>query len=284
MTNCLEVEHLYKSFPLFSLEDVNFVLPEGAIMGFVGENGAGKTTTIKLILDLLKKDSGAIRIFGNESVDISTKSEIGAVLSDGFFPDNMNPAQIAKVMHCIYHNFDQHRFERYCSDFQLPMKKNVKDFSTGMKMKCKLATALAHNPKLLILDEPTSGLDPIVRNEILDIFLDYIQDESKSILFSSHITDDLEKIADYITFIHSGRIVFSDSKDEIMDHYKILKCGRGNLPDAYRSQVLFKKENQFGCEYLIKNRQQVSTMENIPVVDPASLDDIMLFYAKGARV
>lgn len=283
MSNILEVEQLNKSFPAFSLKDISFTVPEGSIMGFIGENGAGKTTTIKLILNLLKKESGVIKLFGNDSGDDSMKHDIGAVLSEGYFPDSLELVEIAAVMKQIYPNFNYSKYNSYCDRFQLPMKKQIKEFSTGMKMKSKLAGALAHNPRLLILDEPTAGLDPVVRHEILDIFMDYIQDETRSIFFSTHITDDLEKIADYVTFIHQGKLVFSQQKDELMADYGILKCPKNGLPDECCDSVLLKRENQFGEEYLLRDRKKCVSSGQV-LIEAAGLDDIMLFYAKGERI
>jgi len=283
MNNILEVEHLCKSFPSFELQDISFAVPEGSIMGFIGENGAGKTTTIKLIFNLLKKEKGTINLFGKDSEDNSLKYEIGTVLSEGFFPDTMEAAEIALVMQQIYPNFDRAEYNTYCDRFQLPMKKQIKEFSTGMKMKCRLAAALAHYPRLLILDEPTAGLDPVVRNEILDIFLEYIQNETRSIFFSTHITEDIEKIADYVTFIHQGKLIFSRQKDELMSDYGILKCSKNGLPNDCLGNVLFKRENQFGAEYLLHDRHACTASDQV-LIEPAALDEIMLFYAKGETI
>lgn len=281
----LQVKNLTKTFDNFSLKNVSFDVPKGSIMGFVGENGAGKTTTIKLILNMLKKESGEIKIFGMDNIneDTKIKNETGVVLADSFFPENLNLKQIANVMKNIHKNFDQKKFEELLIKFDLPQNKIFKEFSSGMKMKCKLALAMTHDPKLLILDEPTSGLDPIVRNEILDIFLDFIQDEEKSIFLSSHITGDLEKIADYITFIHNGQIIFAKSKDELIDNYGILKCGKKYYENLEKKDIIRRRANQFGYELLVKNRINIKNKYSGAVIDDASIDDIMLFYVKGEK-
>ena len=217
MENNLEVKNLRKKYNGFELKDINLELPKGMIMGLIGENGAGKTTTIKSILNLIKIDKGEIKIFGlnikeNEK---KIKEDIGVVLDDGFFSEYLNPADINKIMRKMYKNWDEKLYFKYLEDFKLPKNKISKEFSSGMKMKLKIAVALSHHPKLLILDEPTSGLDPVARSEILDIFQDFIQNEDNSIFVSSHITSDLEHIADYITFINEGKIVLSKTRDEL---------------------------------------------------------------------
>ena len=214
MNNSLEVKNLCKKYSEFELKNINLKLPKGMIMGLIGENGAGKTTTIKSILNLINIDNGEIKIFGlnikeNEK---KIKEDIGVVLDDAFFSEYLNPADINKIMRKIYENWDEKLYYKYLEDFKLPKNKISKEFSSGMKMKLKIAVALSHHPKLLILDEPTSPLDPVARSEILDIFQDFIQNEENSIFVSSHITSDLEHIADYITFINNGEIVLSKTR------------------------------------------------------------------------
>ena len=218
MTYAIEVSNLRKKVKQFQLNDVSFSLPTGTIMGFVGENGAGKTTTIKCILNLLKKDAGTIKLFGVNSTDdnLAIKEQIGVVLDDIHFPESLTPQQINKFLQKTYINWNPPYYFELLKQLKVPINKPIKEFSRGMKMKLSITIALAHHPNLLILDEPTSGLDPIVRDEILDLFLEFMQDENHSILFSSHITSDLEKIADYITFIHEGEILFSENKDDLL--------------------------------------------------------------------
>lgn len=285
MEYSLYVEGLSKTFQTFKLENVSFKLPKGSIMGFVGENGAGKTTTIKLILNMLKKESGDVLMFGRDHIGEETeiKKNIGVILADGFFPDVLTLSQICKVMKSIYTDFDQDKFDAYVHEFKLNDQQSISEFSTGMKMKAKIATVLSHDPKLLILDEPTNGLDPVARAEVLDIFMEYIQDEEKSIFLSSHITGDLEKIADYITFIHDGKIIFSESREFLTDYYGILKCAKSELEEIDREDIVSKRVNRFGYELLIKGRQKIRRKYPEKIIDPASIDDIMLYYAKGER-
>ena len=224
--NILEVRKLNKNYKGFKLKDINLTLPKGMIMGLIGENGAGKTTTIKSILNLTKVDSGEVKIFGLniKEDEKKIKEDIGVVLDDSFFSEHLTAEDINQIMKNIYENWDENLFFKFLVDFKLPLKQEFKEFSSGMKVKLKIATAISHHPKLLILDEPTSGLDPIARSEILDIFQDFIQNGENSILVSSHITSDLEHIADYITFISDGRILLSKTRDELLDEYGIVHC------------------------------------------------------------
>lgn len=224
MENILEVKNLCKSYDRFSLKNINIELPKGSIMGLVGENGAGKSTTIKSILNLVNTSDGIIKIFGLDVKEHENeiKEDIGVVLDDSFLSEYLNPTDINSIMKNIYKNWDKELFFKYIEDFNLPKDKISKEYSSGMKMKLKIAVALAHRPRLLILDEPTSGLDPVARNEILDIFQEFIQDEEHGIFVSSHITSDLESIADYITFINNGEIVLSKTRDEVLD--KMRNC------------------------------------------------------------
>lgn len=226
MENVLEIKNLSKKYENFALKNINLELQKGTIMGIIGENGAGKSTTIKAILNIITKDRGEIKIFGKDyqANEKEIKEQIGVVLDDSFLSEYLNPTDINKIMKNFYQNWDEDLYFSYIEKFKLPKNKIAKEFSSGMKMKLKIATAISHHPKLLILDEPTSGLDPVARNEILDIFQDFIQDEENSIFLSSHITTDLEHIADYITFINEGEIVLSKTRDELMDDYGIVKC------------------------------------------------------------
>lgn len=277
----LKVENLSKNYVDFNLNNISFNLPKGSIMGLIGENGAGKTTTIKLILNLIRKNSGSIKIFDLDNItnEQKIKQDLGVVLDESYFHDNLKPKDIAKIMKSFYNEWDKKVFHHYLNKFKLPEDKIVKDYSKGMKMKLSIAVALSHNPKLLILDEPTGGLDPVVRNEILDIFLDFIQDEEKSILFSTHITYDLDKIADYITFIHDGSLVFSKSKDEILDNYGILKCNEKDFSKINKDNIINYRKSQFGYEVLIKNKQNVKDYKGY-VIDSVNLEDVMLFYIR----
>ena len=254
-------------------------------MGLIGENGAGKTTTIRAILNLLNDTSGEIKIFGldNEEYEKQIKEDIGVVLDDSFFSENMNPKDINKIMRNIYKNWDESVYIKYLDNFKLPSNQNIKEYSSGMKMKLKLAVALSHKAKLLILDEPTSGLDPIARNEILDVFQEFIQDENNSILVSSHITSDLEHIADYITFISDGNIIFCKSKDELLDNYGIVKCSEEQFKEIDQKDYINYKKSKYEDELLIEDRMEFKRKYNIQIIDKPSIENIMLIYIKGDK-
>jgi ABC-2 type transport system ATP-binding protein len=255
----------------------------GSIMGLIGENGAGKTTTLSLILNTVKKDCGDIKIFELDHINNQKeiKEQIGVVLSESYFHDNLTPLDIEKIMKRIYKNWNSSLFENYLSTFKLPLKKIIKEYSKGMKTKLSIAVALSHNPKLLILDEATSGLDPIVRNQLLDVFLDFIQDDQHSILISSHITSDLEKIADYITFIHDGKIAFCKTKNQLENDFALLKCGANDFNKIEKQDIIGYRKNQFGYEILISNLNFSKTKYRDFIIENVSIEDIMLFYVRG---
>ena len=285
MENILEIKNLCKKYKDFELKNINIELPKGMIMGLIGENGAGKTTTIRAILNLLNDTSGEIKIFGldNKEYEKQIKEDIGVVLDDSFFSDNMNPKDINKIMRNIYKNWDESVYIKYLDNFKLPSNQNIKEYSSGMKMKLKLAVALSHKAKLLILDEPTSGLDPIARNEILDVFQEFIQDENNSILVSSHITSDLEHIADYITFISDGNIIFCKSKDELLDNYGIVKCSEEQFKEIDQKDYINYKKSKYEYELLIEDRMEFKRKYNIQIIDKPSIENIMLIYIKGDK-
>ena len=285
MENILSVKNLTKSYPRFKLDNVSFDIPRGSIMGFIGENGAGKTTTIKSILNLIKKDSGTITLLGKDNYenDVKINESIGVVFDDNCFQETMTIKDINNILKRIYRQWDENTFYKFMDKFKLPDDKTIKGFSKGMKMKLSLAAAMSHHAKLLILDEATSGLDPISRDEILDIFLDFIQDENNAILLSSHITSDLDKIADYITFIHEGKIVFSKSKDELRENMGIVKCGARAFNDMDKSHIIRYRKSNYNYEVLIDNRPEFMKHNNETVVERCTVDDIMLFYVRGER-
>ena len=285
MENILEIKNLCKKYDGFELKNINIELPKGMIMGLIGENGAGKTTTIRAILNLLNNTSGEIKIFGldNKEYEKQIKEDIGVVLDDSFFSDNMNPKDINKIMRNIYKNWDESVYIKYLDNFKLPSNQNIKEYSSGMKMKLKLAVALSHKAKLLILDEPTSGLDPIARNEILDVFQEFIQDENNSILVSSHITSDLEHIADYITFISDGNIIFCKSKDELLDNYGIVKCSEEQFKEIDQKDYINYKKSKYEYELLIEDRMEFKRKYDIQIIDKPSIENIMLIYIKGDK-
>lgn len=286
MPNAIEVKQLNKAFKTFALKNVNITVPRGTVMGFVGENGAGKSTTIKAILNLIFKDSGEITVLGKELTDKDSvlKEQIGVVLDESFFHESLTAKEVSLIMKNVYTQWNEALFFSYIERFELPAAQIVKEYSRGMKMKLSIAVALSHGAKLLILDEATSGLDPIVRNQILDIFLEFMQDESHSIFISSHITSDLEKICDYITFIHKGEIVFAESKDDLHDNYGIAKCEKEKLETVNKDAVVAYKENMFGCEMLVRDRTAFEA-ENLGIlVETATIEDVMLYYVEGKRV
>ena len=235
--NAIEVKNLTKKYKGFSLENLSFTLPGGCIMGLIGENGAGKSTAIKSILGIVRPDSGNIRIFGKEP-EADIKNAIGVVLDEVGIPDNFTVRDVNSVMKNSFNNWDNELFRDYISRFRLPEKKIFKSFSKGMKMKLGIAIALSHNAKLLILDEPTSGLDPVVRDEIIDIFNDFTRDENHSILISSHIVSDLEKICDYISFLHNGRLMLCEEKDRLLEQYGFINTTEEVLRELDKSAVI----------------------------------------------
>lgn len=278
MENALEIRGLTKRYQGFTLDGVSLTLPTGCIMGFIGENGAGKSTTIKLILDLIKKDGGSVCVLGEEpgAGKKQLREQVGVVMDECNFPEFMTAANLGRTMRSCYQTWDQSCFEDYCRRFKLPSDKKIKEFSRGMKTKLSIAAALSHGSRLLILDEATSGLDPIVRDEILDIFLDFIQDESHSIFISSHILSDLEKICDYITFIHKGKIIFSEEKSELLESYVVVKCSEADFGCLDPKAVVGYRKSSFGVEALVQKGHVPGSF----VQDPATIEDIMLYYVK----
>lgn len=284
MENILEVKGLRKNFKSFALKDISFSLPKGYIMGFIGPNGAGKSTTIKLIMNLLKKDGGQIKVFGKDNIQYEKeiKNHIGFVYDENHFYEELTLREMKNIIAPFYKTWDDKIFNNYIKMFQLPLNKKVKELSKGMKMKFSLAIALSHNAKLLIMDEPTSGLDPIVRSELLDILYDIIQDEEKSIFFSTHITSDLDKVADYITFINDGEIILSATKDDILDNYCIVKGGTELLNNHTQEVFIGIRKNNFGFEGLARDRQKVQNLfKSRVIIEKPSLEDIMLFTVRG---
>ena len=283
MENAIEVKGLSKKYNTFSLDNINLVVPKGYIVGLIGENGAGKSTTIKSILNLIQKDSGTIQIFNQDHAkhEKELKEDIGIVFDESHFPEQLTGKDLNLIMKNIYRNWDTPLYMNYLHQFNIPEKKIIKEFSRGMKTKLSLAVALAHHPKLLILDEPTSGLDPIVRNEILDIFFFFFQDEEHSILMSSHITTDLEKVADYIIFLHQGKIIFSDAKDDLLTDYAIIKCNEKDFHLIEPVDIIKYKKSAYQYEVLIKNKKQLTRKYPNLIIDAASIEDLMLIHIGG---
>ena len=269
MKHAIEIENLTKEYSGFKLDNISFAIPKGTIVGLIGENGAGKTTLIKTILNIIKKDRGNIRIFDKDLAkeEVLIKEDVGVVLDDIFLPNILNANGINTTMKSVFKNWDSELFYQYLKWFNIPVNKQIKELSKGMNKKLEIATALSHKPKLLILDEPTSGLDPVVRNEVLDIFLDYIQDEDNTILLSTHITSDLEHIADEIIFINQGKLLMEESRDNIFDNYGILKCGVDDFKNIDKKDIVSYKKNKYDYQILIKEKEQIKKKYKDYVVD-----------------
>lgn len=281
MENAIVVKNLSKKYKGFTLDNVSFTLPSGCIMGFIGANGAGKSTTIRLMLDLAKRDSGEISILGADPSTASAdlKERIGVVMDECGFPETLNLRDIGTIMSKCYRTWDSARFSELSTKFDLPLKKQVKEYSRGMKMKLSIAVALSHDSRVLILDEATSGLDPVVRDEVLDVFLEFIQDEGHSIFISSHIMSDLEKVCDYITFIRDGRVLLSQEKDLLREKYLVVKCSESELENIEKSAVVGVRRSRFGVEALVERRFVPKGV----ISDPAGLEDIMLYFVKEGK-
>lgn len=288
MENILELKQVSKTFPKsdFKLDRVTFSLPYGAILGFVGENGAGKTTTIGCIMNTMIKNSGTVTLFGKEMSDTDTnmREKIGVVYDGDNFPVYWTAKQLSAVMKGFYTQWDNALFQKYLEQFHLPVKQKIKHFSRGMAVKLAIAVALAHRPQLLILDEATNGLDPVVRDEMLDIFLEFVQEENHSILLSSHITGDLEKIADYITFIHNGKLMMTVSKNDLVYHYAVLRCKESQFLALDSDDILAYRKRDFQTDVLVSDGRAAQRKYKDVVVDHVSVDEIMLLLIKGERV
>lgn len=279
--NNILVENLCKRFDGFTLDHVSFRVPKGRIVGFIGENGAGKSTTINLILNELKKDGGNIQIFGRDHTVTSLKEKIGVVFDECNFHDMFTSRDVERILSGVYRSWDGSLYRQYLDKFKIPRKKQIGSFSKGMKMKLSIICAMAHRPKLLILDEATTGLDPVVRDEILDLFLEFIQDEECSIFFSSHITSDIQKIADYVILIHQGKIIFEEEKDNLVYHYGIMKCGKERFSSISPEDYIVYRNTKLSTECLVRDKETIRHKYGDIVVDNAALEDIMLFYVKG---
>lgn len=285
MEATIKVKNLNKKYEGFELKNISFEIPKGSIVGLIGENGAGKTTTIKSILNIIKSE-GEIQVFGKniKQNEKEIKSKLGVVLDDSFLSEYLTPKKINSIMKNFYNTWDKKLFENYIKIFKLPENKMIKDFSSGMKMKLKIATAISHKPQILILDEPTSGLDPIVRNEILDIFRQFIaEDEKRSILISTHITTDLEHISDYIMFIKNGEITLNLPTSEILENYGIIKCDEKDFSKIAKEDYEYYRKEKYQYEVLVNNKKMIKSKYGISTIDKASIEDIMLFYIKGEK-
>lgn len=283
--NNIEIKNVSKKYDGFLLDKISFDVPAGSIVGLIGENGAGKTTTIKSILNIIKSE-GTVKIFNKDinQNEKEIKQDLGVVLDDSFLSTYLTPKYINSVMKEFYKNWDEEKYNKLLKQFGLPSDKLIKDFSSGMKMKLKIATAISHNPKLLILDEPTSGLDPVVRNEILDIFRKYIEeDETRSILLSSHITTDLEHISDYIIFIDRGKTILNVPTNELLENYGIIKCSKEEFAKISEDDYISYRKSKYQYEVLTSDKNKIKKKYNISSIDKPSIEDIMLFYIRGER-
>lgn len=279
--NAIEIKDLCKTYPGFSLDHVNLTLPCGCIMGLVGENGAGKSTTIRLILDMIARDSGTITLLGKDNRENIRllKEDIGVVLDEVGIPACLNPKQVGKIMANTFRNWEQAVYDSLLEKLAVPPEKPFKDFSKGMKMKLGIAIALSHRPKLLILDEATSGLDPVVRDEVLDLFNEFTREESHAVLISSHIVSDLEKICDYIAFLHKGRLLLCEEKDALKEKYGILRCSREQLSALPPEAVIGRKETAYGVE-------AIAARDAVPAglsLSPIDIEELFIFMVKGAN-
>lgn len=284
MDAILQVEHLTKRYPNFTLEDVSFSLPKGTVMGLIGENGAGKSTTLHALLDLIHKDGGSVTFWGQPlSASRQIREDIGIVLDDVNFYATLTPQQVGRILRAAYRQWDDAAYSAYLTRFGLPLRQEIQSLSKGMRMKLLIAAALSHKPKLLILDEATSGLDPVMRDEILDVFWDFVQDEEHAILLSSHISTDLERIADTITFLHQGRLVFCKPKDELLYRYGILRCGQADFAKIDKADILACRREDYQWSVLVADKEAARRKYRPQVLDDATIDDILLLYVKGEQ-
>ena len=281
--NAIKLSHINKSFGDFAIRDLNLTVPSGTICGLVGENGAGKSTTIRLLMGVLRPDSGTASVLG---ADVSSpefrdvKEDVGVVLDEAYFPESLNAVQVGKIMAATYRRWDQRLYDSYLKHFDLPEKKQFKDFSRGMRMKLAIAVALSHQPKLLVLDEATAGLDPIVRDEVLDIFNEFTREEDHSILISSHILSDLEKLCDYIAFIHKGNLLFCEEKDRLLEQYGIFEDSRENLDCLQPEAIVAREESRYGGVRALVKRDLAPTGFRL---EKPTVEDVVLFLVKGAK-
>lgn len=283
--NAIEIDHLCKSYDGFFLDNIHFCVPKGSIMGFIGQNGAGKSTTINTILNIIKADSGKINIFGLDHLEheYEIKEHIAAIFDTLPFHDQLTAKQLNTMMRGIYREWSSENFFNYLERMQLPSKKKFGQFSKGMKMKLQIAAALSHNAKLLIMDEATTGLDPVVRNEILDMFQEYLGDENNSILMSSHITSDLDRIADSVTFIHKGRLLLSGYKDDILEQHAIIKCTKKEYADIDPADMISARISDFGAEVLVSDRKACERKYKGLLLESTVLEELMRYYVNAEK-
>ena len=281
MTNCIELKGLVKQYKTFTLGPIDLTVPGGSILGLIGENGAGTTTLIKSMLGIVNPSGGEVTLLGKRPDD--AKEDIGVVMDDCFFSEYLRVKDVNAVLSRVYRGWDRGLFRDYLDKFGLAGTKNIKELSRGMRMKLSLAAALAHRPKLLLLDEATAGLDPVVRDEILDEFLNFVSDEDHGILISSHITSDLEKAADYIAYLHEGKLLMCDEKDRLLESYGRLVCARADLEQVDRDYIVSTRKSQYSTEALIRNRGEFTRRYPRLTVEPITLDELMVFVVRGEK-
>lgn len=282
MNNIIEIKNLKKVYDNFTLGEINLSIESGKVIGLIGENGAGKTSLIKSILNIIKIE-GEIKLFNSNNLNEDTKENVGIVLDNAFFPENLSPKDIETILKSIYKNWDTQVFQDYIKRFNLDYKKTIKNMSKGMKKKLEIACALSHHPKLLILDEPTSGLDPVVRSEVLDLFQEFMESDSHTILISSHITSDLERIADQIILIDKGKIQLNEDKDEIINKYGILKCSLEEFDKIDSEDIINYKKTKYSYEILVKDKNKMEKKYKDYIIDKISLDELLLLITKGEK-
>ena len=283
--NAIEIRDLTVKYDGFTLDKVSFDVAKGSIMGFIGQNGAGKTTTIKALLNIIKCDAGTIKMLGLDNIkdELAVKEQISAVFDELPFHDQLNARNLNIILRDVYRDWDSTVFKTYLERLALPERKKIGDFSKGMKMKLQIAAALSHNAKLLIMDEATTGLDPVVRNECLDIFLEYLQDEDHSILMSSHITSDLEKIADSVTFIHKGKLLLTGYKDEVLEKHGVIKCRKNDYKEIEPADIVSARVTDFGAEVMIRDKALCNRKYTGLALDNTTLEEIMLYYVNAEK-
>ena len=279
LENLLEISGLCKEYSDFALRGIDLTVRPGRIVGLIGENGAGKTTTLKAALNIIKPSAGRIRLMGREPSDGQARASVAAVFEDGFFYEGFHLLQVEKVMSGLGDMWDREQFFKDCDRYGLPRKKPIKEMSRGMRIKLNLAVAMARHPKLLILDEATSGLDPVVRGELLNVFMEFIQDESHSVLISSHITDDLERVADEIAYIHQGRLLFQRDKDELMENMAVLRCSEEDMRQLPGRLIRATVKNAFGSAALVEEPETVRGILPGVVIDRLTLSEMMQIYS-----
>ena len=283
--NAIEIRDLTVKYDGFTLDHVSFDVAKGSIMGFIGQNGAGKTTTIKALLNIIKRNEGSIKLLGLDNIkdEVAIKEQLSAVFDELPFNDQLNAKDLEFILRDVYREWDSNLFKGYLDRFGLPMKKKFGDFSKGMKMKLQIAAALSHNAKLLVMDEATTGLDPVVRNECLDIFLEYLQDENHSILMSSHITSDLEKVADSVTFINKGKLLLTGYKDDVLEQHGVIKCKKADYKEIEPADIVSARITDYGAEVMVRDKNMCRNKYSGLALDNTTLEEIMLYYVNGEK-